>query len=586
MQKPQQSTRVSVLTGEAKVLGHKSPPILGHKLRNEKFVVEPVGGYHGITAAFPTLQMIADYEEKKIQLNRGYPRFVQHPEVQYLEETVRSLYEADSVLAFTSLESALFLLIDSLARKAKTVYVEGELPSTILRFLSATAGRIPQAASRNDAEVEIVDLQKLEYGQKQTQSKEKTVIGYDDRGLPVKGCRDHCNIVVAKHPQGEAGFVILFDEAYEMFNLLRRHAGFILSSREAQRLAGNKEKTVVNPYPVLKRNIAELEGVAQDSCLLFPSGMAAVFSSIMSCLDKTRIGLVLLGSAYVDTICILEKWPALRGTKPATFVCDVEDLQAVESVVGRETAAVILEIPTNPLVRIIDLERIVEISHRCGAKVIVDNTVATPFNLNPFNYDADIVVHSTTKFLSGMNNHFGGAALSKDRGTLTALADFQDLTKSYMDVAEAEVLCSNLANFESRMRTINHNALVVAEFLSENSKIGKVYYPGLRDHPDRDLAKRYLPKGCSGLISFVLKNSNWTNAATFYDNLPPPIIKGPSLGAEQTLLCPYTLLAHYHDPADKIRQMGLDRYLFRISVGTENPASIVGALAESLNMLE
>lgn len=565
----------------------KLDPVPNCKQQQEKIEVEPVGGYHGITAVFPTLQMIIDYEEGRIQLNRGYPRFVQHPKVQSLEETVRGLYHADSVLAFTSFESALFIVIDAFfSEKTQTISVGGGLPSSILEFLTGTVPESPKVVPSDDAEVKVASLRGFNYEKKSSRGQARVVIGYYDEGLPPKGCRDLFDIVLAKHPQGTAGFLIMFGGGRDVFNLLRRHSGFNLSSREAERLVDHTDGAAIDLHSALRQRIAVLEGVTHENCLLFPSGMAAVFSSIMSCLDKTRTGLVLVGSAYVDTICILEKWPARRGTRPAIFVEDVNDLQAIQDAVDRDTAAVILEVPTNPLIRVADLERIVEISHQAGAKVLVDSTVATPFNLKPLEYDADIVVHSTTKFLSGMNNHLGGAALSKDKNILKKLVSFQELTKSYMDNAEAKVLYNNLHNFESRMERINRNASAVARFLSECTNVGKVYYPGLRYHPDHDIAKQYMPNGYSGLISFLLKNSNKANATAFYDSLADPIVKGPSLGAEQTLLCPYTLLAHYHDPPEKIQQMGLDRYLFRISVGTEDPAHIIDALAKALDILE
>jgi cystathionine beta-lyase/cystathionine gamma-synthase len=286
----------------------------------------------------------------------------------------------------------------------------------------------------------------------------------------------------------------------------------------------------------------------------------------------------MLGSAYVDTLCILEKWPSRRGTLQAVFIDDTNDIEKLKDEVDLETSAIISEIPTNPLLQVPDLGKIVSIAHRKGAKLIVDSTIATPYNINPFDYETDIIVHSTTKFLNGLNNHMGGVSLTRDPELLSKLKKFQTLTNSYMDPEDAIVLEKNLKGFKKRMEIINKNAVKIADYLNQNPKVGKIYYPGLKNHPDYDVAKKYLPKGYSGLMSFVLKNSNRDNADAFYDNLGHPIIKGPSLGAEQTLLCPYTILAHYNDPPEKRKKMGLDLYLFRISIGIERPNNIIASL--------
>jgi cystathionine beta-lyase/cystathionine gamma-synthase len=328
----------------------------------------------------------------------------------------------------------------------------------------------------------------------------------------------------------------------------------------------------------LKKKIAALEKTDRKNCLLYPSGMAAIFASIITCWKPNRPKLIMLGSAYVDTLCILEKWPSRRGTLQAVFIDDTNDIEKLKDEVDLETSAIISEIPTNPLLQVPDLGKIVSIAHRKGAKLIVDSTIATPYNINPFDYETDIIVHSTTKFLNGLNNHMGGVSLTRDPELLSKLKKFQTLTNSYMDPEDAIVLEKNLKGFKKRMEIINKNAVKIADYLNQNPKVGKIYYPGLKNHPDYDVAKKYLPKGYSGLMSFVLKNSNRDNADAFYDNLGHPIIKGPSLGAEQTLLCPYTILAHYNDPPEKRKKMGLDLYLFRISIGIERPNNIIASL--------
>ncbi len=135
------------------------------------------------------------------------------------------------------------------------------------------------------------------------------------------------------------------------------------------------------------------------------------------------------------------------------------------------------------------------------------------------------------------------------------------------------------------MEKINKNSEIVANFLNNHKLIKKVYYPSIKNDPYHLLMKKYL-KGGSGLLSFVLKESTEENAMKFYDNLLPPILKGPSLGSEKTLLCPYVIMAHYNDSKEELEQLGFDFYLMRISVGIEPVGKIIRSLENALKNLE
>lgn len=515
-------------------------------------------------------------KKKKIRPNRGYPRFVQHPQVKILEEKAREEYHGLSALAFTSAESCLFTVIDCFFSKdVKGIYIDDGLPKKIYSFLVESASQVTHLTTKEKAQIAIININASKHQPKKIER--SCTIGFSKGNLKPKDYSSEYDAIIWGHPSESLGVLVLYNKDYEIYDLLRRHTGFNLSSRKVQRII--RQKSCPNfEFDHLKKKIASLEKTDRINCLLYPSGMAAIFSSIITCWKPNRPKMIMLGSAYVDTLCILEKWPSRRGTLQAVFIDDTNDIEKLKDEVDLETSAIIFEMPTNPLLQVPDLGKIVSIAHRKGAKLIVDSTIATPYNINPFDYEVDIIVHSTTKFLNGLNNHMGGVSLTRDPALLLKLKKFQALTNSYMDPEDAIVLEKNLKGFKRRMEIINKNAVKIADYLNQNPKVGKVYYPGLKNHPDYDVAKKYLPKGYSGLMSFVLKNSNRDNADAFYDNLGHPIIKGPSLGAEQTLLCPYTILAHYNDPPEKRKKMGLDLYLFRISIGIERPNNIIASL--------
>jgi len=506
---------------------------------------EPVGGYHGVTAHLDTLQAVCDYEEKKIELNTGYPRFVTHPEVRQTEQQIKDTWEAHAVLAFCSFESALFAAVDYFFNKGISIKVESAKAQKIIETLQGMWGRL--LIEKQQADIVIRGDKNIEFHSPQ-EGYILTVIGDE-----------------------AAGFVVLHKPLLEELGLVRRNIGFNLSSRRAERRNKNLSIPKSDALDSVKHKLIKLE--ESQNCFLLPSGMAAVFVSILSCIEPQRTKIVCIGNVYVDTLCILENWPSRKKTAISEFILDVHDKQAIQKAIDDKTAVVICEVPTNPLLDVPDINAIVSLAHSKGAKVIIDSTVATPANIHPLKLGADIVVHSTTKFLNGRNDHMGGVLFTDDIQLTKKAASIIKTANIYMDIQDATVLNTNLDGFQRRMVVINKNGKEIAGYL--RTKAAKTYYPK---------KNAYLKAG-SGLISFVLTNSNKERAALFYDNLTDPIIRGPSLGAEQTLLCPYTLLAHYQCTDAQLKELGLDRYLFRISVGTEPVEKIKEALQHGFDAL-
>jgi len=377
------------------------------------------------------------------------------------------------------------------------------------------------------------------------------------------------------------GFAVMAVSSLEEFARLYediRNTGFTLSSRKAKRLLCHVPDPEDESIEGCAAVIAGFEkGASAEQTFLFSSGMGALFAALYAAFDESKPGVIIIGNPYVDSIQLFTKFLIRKGFDAPRVVADAEEFEAVAD---DHTGIVYCEVPTNPLLRVADIERVVNAAHAHGAAVLIDSTIATPYNVSPFDYGADLVMHSTTKFLNGLNDHMGGALLVNPASALVSpakIAGFLRMTASGLDREEGKVLLSHMSDFGKRMDCINRNALLIARYLSSLPVVEKVYYPFLETHTDYERARRYFRHGASGVVSFYLSESTRVRAAQFYDNCAIPG-KGPSLGAEETLLCPITLLTYFNASDDELASMGLDRYLMRLSVGTEDPYVIIAQL--------
>lgn len=536
---------------------------------------EPIDGLHGVTARLDTYQTNIDFEEGKIELNRGYARLFDHPFVRELQTQMAAKFNAPKALVFTSVQAGVFVLIDALFGKdLQGISINNPLAEEIIKFLEDTSGlKIPR---KNGDSAEIVIENISDNPVKHPAN--KYLIGFAAKDSEKsQGSHSVYDAMITSIAKDDTGFLIFNNqELGDEIELLLRNAGFNLNSRKAERLLNKLPEPDPFNFSDLKFKLAILEKGKAENVFLFPTGMGAIAGAIFPLLTPERTKIVMPGSPYVDTRRILEKLPARRGTPESVFL-KVDDIESMQQAIDETTALVICETPTNPLIRFPDLEKVIEIAHRHGALVLVDNTVASPFNLNPFDYDADMIAHSTTKSLNGMNDHIGGALLVKDDFIAKKISDFKKLVNIKMDSADAAILNRNLDTFNSRMKRMNKNAMKIAQYLENHPKVKKVYYPGLASHPDHEVAKRYM-KGFSTLLSFLLAGDPEKNTRAFYDSIDAPIAKGPSLGASQSLLFLYVIMAHYTDSPEKLTEMGLDKYLLRLSVGTENVDELIWVL--------
>ena len=541
-----------------------------------------IGGLHGVSAIFPKFQDVIDYEENKIAVLQAYPRFVTHPIIKLHELTYKKKFKATGAISFHSYESAVFFTIDFLFKKENKIYFDEGLPSEIYSILSEKFPKVIEESDSNDAEYLILNGQEGKFPHAIEGKKLIGLLGSHNLSEPAT--RLKFEILIIHDKDNDIGIILFFGFRYLMLTILRRHIGFNVSSRKMCRRK-KIPKEICDKYELhLKEKISNLEHGKPENCFLYPSGMAAIFISIFSILSKNKSKIIAIGSLYVDTIRILERWPKNYDLSETIFIYE-DIVENLKKNIDDNTAGVIIEIPSNPLIQLVDVDKIIEIAHSKNAKVIIDNTIATPYNFNPFDYGADIIVHSTTKFLSGKNNHIGGALILKDDELSNKIDQFNNIININMPFDDLKTLTRNLRTFEKRMKKINSNSEKIAEFLNNHKKIKEIYYPSLKTNPSNELFKKYL-KGGSGVISFVLRESTEGNAESFYDNLLPPILKGPSLGSEKSLLCPYVIMAHYDDSKEELEQLGFDFYLMRLSVGIEPVEKIINSLNHALEFVK
>ena len=336
------------------------------------------------------------------------------------------------------------------------------------------------------------------------------------------------------------------------------HAGFIVSSRLAEDVLSQKpEAKSRKPKQEIKEKLASLSGAAEKDIYLYPSGMAAIFSAYEIAGNGNTIQ---LGFPYVDTLKIQEKFGK------AVFINyrSETDLATLEANLAKGgVGAVVTEFPLNPLLTCIELEEVQKLCHKYGAALVVDDTLATWENVNVLKY-ADIAVTSLTKFFSGVGNVLAGSLILNSKSPFYQKlkakldADYEDLFYA----KDAEVLAENCKDFEDRFERINQNAEAFFEKLKKVPFVKKVYYT--KDNPTY---KKYKNAGAGygGIISVEFETIE--EAKIFYNSLTCK--KGPSLGTNYTLACPYTMLAHYYE-RDFAENCGVPFHLIRISVGLED----------------
>jgi cystathionine gamma-lyase len=324
----------------------------------------------------------------------------------------------------------------------------------------------------------------------------------------------------------------------------------------------------------LEECIASLEDGGKFG-LAFSSGMAAINNvlNILKSGDHVVTCQDLYGGAYRIFTKLYEKF----GVK-FTFV-DATKLDAIEKAFTPQTKMLWLETPSNPLLRIIDLAGASQIGKKRGAVVVVDNTFASPYLQAPLKLGADIVMHSTTKYLNGHSDVLGGASITNDPQLAEQLKFFQNAVGAVPAPMDCFLNLRGIKTLPIRMDRHCANARQIAEYFAKHPKIAKVYFPGLPSHPGHEIAKRQM-RDFGAMVSIELK-ADIEETRKFTSNIELWTL-AESLGGVKSLLCQPATMTHASvDPAMR-RQVGISDGLIRLSVGLEDARDLIRDLEQAL----
>jgi cystathionine beta-lyase/cystathionine gamma-synthase len=319
---------------------------------------------------------------------------------------------------------------------------------------------------------------------------------------------------------------------------------------------------------VLEAALAALERGKHGHC--FASGMSAidVVFRMLQAGDHVVAGENMYGGSYRLFSRVLEKFGLTF-----TYV-DTSSVDAVRNAVRDETRVVFLETPTNPMMTITDIAACAEAAHARGALVVVDNTFCSPYLQRPLELGADIVVHSTTKFLNGHSDSVGGAVISNSDEIAEKIGFLQNAVGAILSPFDSWLVLRGIKTLAVRMRRHEENGTAMATYLSNHAKVKKIYYPGLPDHPGHALARRQM-NGFGALIAFEL--GSLENAKKFLDRVRLCSL-GESLGGVETLISHPETMTHASVPIADRTRLGITPGLVRISVGIEDIEDLIADL--------
>lgn len=325
-----------------------------------------------------------------------------------------------------------------------------------------------------------------------------------------------------------------------------------------------------------ERCIAALEGGSRG--FAFASGMAAT-ATILELLDSGD-HVIATDDLYGGSYRLFERVRKRSAALDFGFI-DLSDLAALEAAITPRTRMVWVETPTNPLLKIIDLQAVADIARKHGLLMVVDNTFASPMVQRPLQHGADIVMHSATKYLNGHSDMVGGVAVVGDNPELAEkMAFLQNSAGAVQGPFDSFLALRGLKTLPLRMRAHNDNALAIAEFLHGHPGVESVIYPGLKGHPQHDLASRQMD-GFGGIVSVRIKGG-FEGAKRFCERLQLFTL-AESLGGVESLANHPAVMTHASIPAERRAQLGITDDLVRLSVGVEDvgdlKADLAGALA-------
>ena len=323
----------------------------------------------------------------------------------------------------------------------------------------------------------------------------------------------------------------------------------------------------------LERNIAAIEG--GKAGFAFASGMAAI--GAIGTLLKAGDHVIVSKNTYGGTFRFFDK--VLTRVAISFSWVDTANLDEVEREISSATRVLFVETPTNPVMRLTDLAAAAALARRHNLRLVVDNTFASPYIHRPIDFGADLVVHSTTKYLNGHSDSVGGVVVATRDDDIEWLTFVQNAEGAILGPFDAWLVLRGTKTLALRMERHNANGLAMAQYLEAHPKVTKVHYPGLPSHPQHALARKQM-RGFGGMIAFDLGS---LEAARRLLNSVRLCALAESLGGVETLISHPATMTHASVPADRRAALGITDGLVRISVGIEDIEDLKADLAQALD---
>lgn len=321
----------------------------------------------------------------------------------------------------------------------------------------------------------------------------------------------------------------------------------------------------------LEEKIAAIDGA--EAALAFGSGMAALSALFLTYGFQ---GIACVGDAYGGTLELLNKQLPTLGIKTHQILPD--DIEALEAALSGGVKLVFMETPSNPLLEVIDIRKIVDIAHRHSAIVAVDNTFASSVNQQPLALGVDLAMQSATKYLGGHSNVTGGVISAK----AALLDNIKPWRKNLGQIIAPDVahrLATQLCTLSLRVEKQNANALAIAKFLDSHPKVSRVYYPGLPSHPNHEIAKSQM-SGFGGMVSFEYKGGA-SQTMGMVERLRIFSL-APSLGGVESLVTQPHTTSHHDISVEERTARGITDSLVRLSIGIESESDLINDLKQAL----
>lgn len=327
---------------------------------------------------------------------------------------------------------------------------------------------------------------------------------------------------------------------------------------------------------LFEEKVAALEGA--ESSTSFATGMAAISTTLFALLNPDHHAVTVkdaYGATYLHFTQILPRFGI------HCHVLNTEDTAAIEAGIDSGCHLLFLESPTNPTLKVVDLERLISRAHKTGAIAVIDNTFATPINQSPIALGADLVIHSVTKYLCGLGDVLGGVVCGR-KDLVDKIFHYRELTGPSLSPHSAFLLLRSLKTLGLRVQRQNENALTLAQFLEKQRQVARVFYPGLPNHPGHEIAKRQM-RGFGGVLSFELKGG-FAAVKRFLPQLKYAYMAA-NLGQVDTVVGPPAVTSHVELTDEERAAAGIPEGLIRYAVGIEDVEDLRADLQAALAKL-